>query len=146
MGHRVQMSVRPQVLNQEHRALVVDNLLSVHLIEFAVNVPDNLFAAALVDQLGGYAPSVGNSVVSGPSVVATRRSDLCQKRLSDGRAGCAEKPTSPLVDLCELSDFRFLNSQIFTVFVEFLESGIENSSEFGIVLTAPPVIYSEVSL
>ncbi len=65
---------------------------------------------------------------------------------SDGRAGCAEKPASPLVDLRELSDFRFLNSQIFTVFVEFLESGIENSSEFGIVLTAPPVIYSEVSL
>ncbi len=51
-----------------------------------------------------------------------------------------------LVDLCELSDFRFLNSQIFTVFVEFLESGVENSSEFGIILTAPPVIYSEVSL
>ncbi len=71
---------------------------------------------------------------------------LAMSRHSDGRAGCAEKPTSPLVDLRELSDFRFLNSQIFTVFVEFLESGIENSSEFGIILTASPVIYSEVSL
>ena len=39
--------------DQEHRALVVDNLLSVHLNVFAVNVPDDLFVAALVDQLGG---------------------------------------------------------------------------------------------
>ncbi len=109
------------------------------MTKISIELPDNVEAGIpfLMSVFGGKA-DVRGTVPKSPLIARSGH--------SDGRAGCAEKPTSPLVDLRELSDFRFLNSQIFTVFVEFLESGTENSSEFVIVLTAPPVIYSEISL